>query len=343
MAVRDGRTRRFQFADGSLEARLAFIFPALAGTDFAVATTDLHGNAWNTLSVRHHRVAFRGTTVECIEKKLGKVFGVGAYESLIHARLSFLEPAERLGHARYLGRIETPTACFLYTEVVTGPRPNLTRAAAEAARGIAEMELLSAAHLRSLAAPDRFTYWRMDFFRPWSLWRPRYNPWLARYGRQLRGASQLAAVGQIAGELQPLLALFARQARKSPPCLSHLDLLSKNFIQTGHRLHLIDWGEARIGRLGFDAGSYLHRLLRDNELPAFRKTQQLFLTTYLAELPASVDPGQVRRNAAFFLALRSLCYFLREDVLREHLAAPEPIEQKLAYLAAELKQLVALP
>ncbi|HEY8356166.1 MAG TPA: hypothetical protein VIL30_01795, partial [Ramlibacter sp.] len=107
---------------------------------------------------------------------------------------------------------------------------------------------------------------------------------------------------------------------------------------TGEGLHLIDWGEARVGRFGFDAGSYLHRMLRGNELGAFGSLRDTFLESYFARLSTAVDVAQVRRNLAWFLALRSVCYFLRPELLRQHRAAPRAMEDKLALLLAGLEE-----
>jgi hypothetical protein len=321
----------------TLNARLIRIFPALRGTDFAVETSELGGNAWNTVSVLRHRIvpADGSAPLECVEKRLTKVLGIGPFEPLLQAWVSVLDAGRRLIRTAPLGVVETPLACYVYSEVVTGPHPNLGRIAAHAASGIAQMERASADLVRSLPA---FTRRRMDFFGPWSLWRPRYNVALALRRPILRRTPALDGVLQLALQLQPHVRRLAGSAQRSPCCFSHLDLLSKNIIETREGLHLIDWGEARIGRVGFDAGSYLHRLFRGNELSTFEQSRAVFMDSYLAHLPPDLDPRQVRRNALYFLTLRTLCFFLRPDVLRANAATPEVIERKLAWLLTAVEQ-----
>lgn len=320
----------FRLAAGDLEARLAAVLALPAGSRFEVQTTALGGNAWNTASVHCHRIRFADgrAPVECVEKKLRKLAGIGAFEPVMQAWVARLQREGQRLRTPHLGVIETPLATFLYSEHVSGAHAHLARMAPEAATGIAEREAASAGHLRAAPPPGA---WRMDFFRPWTLWRPRYHLGLALR----RGNASPHEVLPLVRAMRPHLRRMALEAQASPPCLSHLDLISKNLIANERGLHLIDWGEGRIGRFGFDAGSYLHRLLRANEMRVFEPARATFVQSYFAQLPAGVDAQQVRRNMLFFLALRTACYFLRPDVLR---AGAGGMEHKLAWLLAQLEQ-----
>ena len=320
--------RIFRLAAGDLRARLAAVLALPAGGGFEVQTTALGGNAWNTASVQCHRIRFTDgrAPLECVEKKLRKVLAVGAFEPVMQAWVAQLQREGQRLRTPHLGVIDTPRATFLYSQNVSGAHAHLARMAPEAGAGIAESEAASASAL--CAAPPAGA-WRLDFFRPWTLQRPRYH-----LGRALRRADDgHKEVARLVRAMQPHLQRMAREAQASPPCSSHLDLISKNLIVNERGLHLIDWGEGRIGRYGFDAGSYLHRLLRANEMRVFEAARATFLQSYFAHLPADVDARQVRRNMLFFLALRTACHFLRPDVLR---ADASGVGDKLAWLRAQI-------
>ncbi|MGV3573119.1 MAG: phosphotransferase family protein [Ramlibacter sp.] len=325
----------FRLAAGDLEARLAAVLALPPGSRFEVRTSALGGNAWNTVSVARHRIHFADgrAPVECVEKKLRKVLGVGAYEPVMQAWVARVQREGQRMRTPHLGVIETPRATFLYSENVTGAHAHLALAASECGAGVAEREAASAEHLLALPPSDAPTAWRMDFFRPWTLWRPRYNLALALRRRHATPPKVL----RLARAMQPHLRRLALQAQASPRCFSHLDLISKNLIANAQGLHLIDWGEGRIGRFGFDAGSCLHRLLRGNDLATFASARDVLLAGYFAHLPAAVDQERARNNATWFLALRTLCYFLRPEVLRQHRGAPQAIEDKLSMLLAQLE------
>lgn len=322
--------RIFRLAAGDLEDRLAAVLALPAASRFEVETTPLGGNAWNTASVLRHRIHFADgrAPVECVEKKLRKVLGVGAFEPVMQAWVAQSQGEGQRLRTPHLGVIDTPRATFLYSQNVSGAHAHLARMAPEAGAGIAEGEAASAHALH--AAPPAGA-WRLDFFRPWTLRRPRYHlePALRR-----AEAGPQREVPRLVRAMQPRLRQMAREAQASPSCSSHLDLISKNLIVNERGLHLIDWGEGRIGRHGFDAGSYLHRLLRANEMQVFEAARAAFLQSYFAHLPADVDAAQVRRNMLFFLALRTACHFLRPDVLRSD--APG-VEAKLAWLHAQIE------
>lgn len=328
--------RVFQLRAGSVNERLALLFPSLRGAAFTVDTADLAGNAWNTVSVRHHRVRLADGTqpVECIEKQLAKVAGIPPYEPRMQAWAAAFQVPGQLLRTPHLGVIDTPLSCFLYSQVVSGPHVHMVRSASEAARGIAELEAASAAQLREATGPDAAASERLDFFRPWSLWRTRYNLALALARGRLRRDPALDGILGLALQVRQALRANAQDVAGSPRCFSHLDMLSKNLIAAPTGLHLIDWGEGRVGRVGFDAGSYLHRLLRGNDPAAYDPWRNAFMGSYLAHLPAGTDQALAQRNAHWFLALRSTCYFLRPDVLRKHRAAPREVEAKLALVLA---------
>lgn len=326
----------FHLAAGDLRARLARIFPVLAGTRFSVTSTELAGNAWNTRFVRGHRiVAADGSVLACVEKKLAKVAGLAPYEARMQPAAAAVAGDASLLRVPHLGVIDTPFACFLYSELVDGPHAHLGNIAARAGRALADFEMRSAQG-QVPSMPGR----TLDFFRPWTFARPRYNLSLALRRVLSDGDSSLNQVRAIASDMAPQLRALALSARASTPCISHLDLLSKNLIEGEHGLHLVDWGEARVGRVGFDTGSYLHRLLRGNDMPVYGPWRDAFMQAYLEELPAGTA-AVAERNATYFLALRTLCYFARPDVLRQHRQAPQALEAKLSMLLAQVREAIA--
>jgi hypothetical protein len=126
---------------------------------------------------------------------------------------------------------------------------------------------------------------------------------------------------------------FDRSAATSDLVLSHLDPYDANFLRVGGRLHVIDWGEAYLGRVGFDAGSYLMRLLRIRREAQMLDQARIILGGYRNEdwltpadirsLPEAVNRIFVPRSLWYWLWPKTVERFRSEDRmpdLRERLA-----------------------
>lgn len=115
--------------------------------------------------------------------------------------------------------------------------------------------------------------------------------------------------------------------------LSHLDPYDANYLRIEGRLHVIDWGEAYLGRVGFDAGSYLMRLLRIRNQTPMLDQAKIILGRYRNEdwltpddigyLPEAINRICVPRSLWYWLWPKTVERFQREDRmsdLRERLA-----------------------
>ena len=115
--------------------------------------------------------------------------------------------------------------------------------------------------------------------------------------------------------------------------LSHLDPYDANYLRIEGRLHVIDWGEAYLGRVGFDAGSYFMRLLRIRNETQMLDHAKIILGRYRNEdwltpddtrfLPEAINRIFVPRSLWYWLWPKTVERFQREDRmsdLRERLA-----------------------
>lgn len=324
----------------SLRERLRLVLPELQNQAFSVEASKLQAKAGSLNQATRLTVRRAGgADIECVEKTIFRFPGFRPVEIAIHEELPALEAAEILRQPVLLGRIETPLAGIFHTRLVHDEGLNLREVSGEVARGIAEIEHLSHAHVAK--RQDKAFVWQLDFFQPWFLPRPRYNVRLAlwKLDRLAKRHPQADTLARRFHATIPALAGFESALREAPRCFSHLDYLRKNLMRSGGRLHLLDWGEARVGRIGFDAGAYLHALLRGTRPRRFLAEKKKFLTCYFDALDPRFRTDLTARAVTYLFTVRSLGYLLRRRVVREALEkdALDLLFQRIACIADALE------
>lgn len=153
-------------------------------------------------------------------------------------------------------------------------------------------------------------------------------------GVLIRALGPVMALDELRPGLQAdLLALgrlfdeFDAASAESGTVLSHLDPYDANVIRTDGRLQLIDWGEAYLGRVGFEAGSYLMRLLRIRDETKMLDQARVILDRYRNEdwltpediqsMPEAINRVFVPRSLWYWLWPKTVERFQREDRLSD--------------------------
>lgn len=312
----------YRWRSASLEHNLRSLMPELGHCPLTIDTRELGGNASFVNFVRHHQFVhpITGQNVELVEKSVRKLAFIGSQEARFHRAMGMLEGSQHFHHPACLGIIETPWESLIFTEFVRGKAPRMQVIARPLALGIAELEYKSHRYIEAQPLQKAPLFWSMDFYRPWFLLRPRFNfarclPALQRLGetdsrfRGLRVAFQA---------FEPLLARYAGAARHSPRCISHMDYLRKNLIVNRPRLQLIDWSEVKVGRVGFDGGTYLGNMFRRKDMSVFLSSQRRFTETYASALASDFDIEESLRNLDYMFLLNALFHCLRPETITEY-------------------------
>ncbi|WHH52213.1 phosphotransferase [Pseudomonas sp. Ap32] len=172
--------------------------------------------------------------------------------------------------------------------------------------------------------------------------RPRFN-----FARCLPALAQLEAEDErFAGFAErfqaflPLTRKMASKARRSPRCISHMDYLRKNLFIDNGQLHLIDWSEVKVGRVGFDGGAYLGSLFRRKDMKVFLASQAEFIETYRAALPERFDVELALGNLHYVFLLTALFHCLRPETVAEYKERDRMalLLEKYTYLLGLLEQ-----
>lgn len=336
-----GGKRARWLSQKALVDRLAWLLPQVAPGEINVHTTELSGNASFVQFVRLHRLTYRptGTVLHVVEKSIRKLVGISSLETRFYREGDMLKGSKHFQHPRCYGVIETPWESLIFCEYVQGLAPHMPAIAAQVAQGIAELESRTHDHLKDADLSQRWRHWQMDFFRPWYLMRPRF-----RFAQYLSYLKPLAADDPQFEGLEHRLRGFVKElhdqavrAKPTPHCFCHLDYLRKNLFLSPQGLQLIDWSEVKIGRVGFDAGSYLSAVYRRSEMPRYEQVRDLFLASYRQALDARFDIDQVMANVRYVFLLNSLWHCLRPKTIAEFQQ-----RGKLPLLAAKLRYLLAL-
>ncbi|MBF4554909.1 phosphotransferase [Pseudomonas sp. p50] len=331
----------FWLSRSTLEKRLSFLLPAYRADSFSITTADLASNASFVNYVRHHRLTdlSTGTTLDVIEKSIRKTIFITSLESRFYRERNVLGASVHFKHPPFLGVIETPWESLIFTGYVQGRPPRMSAIAKTVAPGIAEIETVTNHHLGLAAWWQAPKFWTMDFFRPWYLLRSRFN-----YERYLHSLEELARDDDRFADLprrlralRPMLRHEANGAKKSPRCFCHMDYLRKNFFLSPQGLQMIDWSEFKVGRIGFDGGSYLSAVFRRSDMERFMITRDEFLVTYLEKLDPRFDRQQVLRNLNYFFLQNSLWHFLRPKTIADHQRRGnlDLLHEKYEYLLAQ--------
>lgn len=331
-------TPLYRLAQGTLGQRLGLLLPGVDVAALRITTTELSGNASFVNYVRHHHLEHpaMGAVLDVVEKSIRKVAFISSLEARFYRERQVLEGSVHFQHPACYGLMETPWESIIFTRFVQGRAPRMHAIATRVAKGIAELEQRSAAHLAAAPPRQRFKYWQMDFFRPWYLLRPRFN--YARHFRDLRalaaGDARFNGLQEPLRALIPVLRHLARTAQASPRCFSHMDYLRKNLFVSPEGLQLIDWSEVKVGRIGFDAGSYLSGLLRRRDMASYAKAQDEFVAAYSAQVPEDPQRVAALENMRYVLLLNSLWHFLRPETAQAHRARDQMplLREKLDYL-----------
>lgn len=312
----------FRWQRGPLEHHLHALMPEWGQQALNISSQDLASNASFVNYVRHHRLTdpCSGQPVEVVEKSIRKVAFFGSQEARFHRAEGLLAGSTQFRYPACLGVIETPWESLIFTEFVRGKPPRIHAIARQLALGIAELESLSHAWLKAQPLGKAPLLWSMDFFRPWFLLRPRFNfarclPALAQLGRE---DARFAGLATRFEPFVPLIRQLASAARKSPRCISHMDYLRKNLFVDKGQLHLIDWSEVKVGRIGFDGGAYLGSLFRRKDMAVFLAAQQEFVEAYRGALAPGLDVQQALGNLRYVFLLTALFHCLRPETVKEY-------------------------
>jgi hypothetical protein len=306
----------------TLQKRLSLMLPEMDMTEVVTVSTELPSNASFVNYVRHHTLTHlpSGAVLDVVEKSIRKLGFVSSLEAGFYRERWLFADSVHFQHPPCHALIETPGESLIFTQFVKGKTPHLHAIAGHVARGIAEIESVSGQHLRNSPKTQALKYWRMDFFRPWYLLRPRFN-----FSRLLPNLSALAAQeSRFAGleaQLRPFIAQLkkmARVARRSTRCLCHLDYLRKNLFVSEQGLHLIDWSEVKVGRIGFDGGAYLSAVFRGNSVERYKHVSEEFFSVYAQALGVGADKSIAIANARYVFLLNSLWYCMREQTIAEY-------------------------
>lgn len=305
----------------TLIQRLQFLLPDLDWATTSVTTKTLPSNASFVKYVRHHQLVDTrtGQTIDLVEKSIRKIFFVPSLEARFYSEQGVLADSQYFKHPTCYGVIETPWESLIFTQFVRGRAPYMHAIGSEIGRGIAEIENLSYPHLIAKDS-DSVKYWVMDFFHPWYLLRPRFS--YARFFKNLRKLAKNDARFEGFEERMraygPQLQQLAKQAKESPKVFCHMDYLRKNLFVSPQGLQLIDWSEVKVGRIGFDGGSYLSALFRRNEMEVFFRVRDEFIQAYLDALSPDLDRLVALRNMRYVFLLSSLWHCMRPETIAEH-------------------------
>ncbi|UWH21568.1 phosphotransferase [Pseudomonas sp. HD6515] len=329
MDVMNPSTRRhpagknlYRWHAASLESHLQALAPHWGQKTLEITTEVLGANASFVNYVRHHRLKdpCTGQPVEIVEKSIRKMAFISSQEARFHRAEGMLAGSTHFHYPACIGVIDTPWESLIFTEFVRGVPPRMHAIAKQLALGIAELESLSHDYLESQPFAKAPLYWSMDFFRPWFLLRPRFNfarclPALAQLGLE---DERFAGLAERFKAFLPVTSGMAAKARRSPRCISHMDYLRKNLFVDNGQLHLIDWSEVKVGRIGFDGGAYLGSLFRRKDMKVFLAAQAEFIETYRAALLERFDVEQALGNLRYVFLLTALFHCLRPETVAEY-------------------------
>ncbi|HDS0941511.1 TPA: phosphotransferase [Pseudomonas putida] len=328
----------YRWQRAPLEQHLVDLIPHWKGKQLKIRSEELASNASFVNYVRHHSITDpnTGKPREVVEKAIRKMAFLGSQEARFHRAEGILEGSTHFHHPTCLGVIETPWESLIFTEFVRGKPPRMHAIARQLAQGIAEVEELSHGYLEGRPAHQAFLHWSMDFFRPWFLLRPRFNfarclPALEQLGKQ---DIRFAGLAQHFSGFTPLIRQLAAQARHSPRCISHMDYLRKNLFVVKGQLHLIDWSEVKVGRVGFDGGAYLGSLFRRQDMNVFLAARKDFVEAYSAALTKRFDHQEALRNLHYVFLLTALFHCLRPETIKEYQESDKMglLQEKYEYL-----------
>jgi hypothetical protein len=317
----EGGKTGFWWSQGDLVDRLSWLFPSISITDYSVESKDLTSNASFVNFVRHHRLTNikTGVRIDLIEKSVKKVALITSLESRFYRERNILMSALHFKHPVCFGVLETARESIIFTDYIAGKPPRMRVVSPQIARGIAELEYLSFCHLSRKSKTQALKYWTMDFFRPWYLLRPRFS-----FHRLWGNLARLVERDdQFKGIEAPLRALgdkvksLEQSAKSTPRCFSHMDYLRKNLFITPSGLQLIDWSEVKVGRIGFDAGSFLASSFRRSEMGRYEALRDSFLTSYEESLDPQFSISDALQNARYIFLLTALWQCMRPETIQE--------------------------
>lgn len=312
----------FCLTNKTLLKRLSLLFPDVDMAEVNIVSTELCGNASFVNYVRRHQLTHipSGAMMDLVEKSIRKLCFISSLEATFYRERHVLANSQYFQHPRCYGLIETPWESLIYVQYVHGHAPRMQEIAGDVARGIAEIESLSHRHLQASPRNAAARYWQMDFFRPWYMLRPRFNhPRLFIHLRTL--ALEDDSFDQLESRLRrliPQLRAMALTAKRSPRCFCHLDYLRKNLILSEQGLHLIDWSEVKVGRVGFDAGAYLSALFRRSTMAQYLTARDEFLSVYQQALEPGFDRSLTLNNVRYVFLLNTLWYCMRPQTIDEY-------------------------
>ena len=317
-----GSKNHYRWQRASLEQNLRILMPQWDGKALEISSQTLASNASFVNYVRHHRLEdpCTGQPVELVEKSIRKVAFIGSQEARLHRADGIFRGSTHFRHPACFGVIETPWESLIFTEFVRGKPPCMHAIARQLALGIAELESQSNNYLTHQPLSQKPLLWSMDFFRPWFMLRPRFNfdrflPALEQLGQE---DERFAGLCRNFKALIPRLKKLGSQARRGTRCICHMDYLRKNLFLITGQLHVIDWSEGKVGRIGFDAGAYLGSLFRRTEIMTFLNARAEFIAQYRESLATRFDATEALTNMRYIFLMTALYHCLRPETITEH-------------------------
>lgn len=298
-----------------------------------------HGGRQVEAVIRHRRLEpVDGEAQWLVEKRLtASRFGPPARELFFYSRIApfiRLKPLDlpRLYYAGRVGRAD-----YLLLEWLEGDTPRLSKELQRLGRGIATLEASSSRWLASLPREERTRLEPLNFFRSW--WQRggfRYA-YVLYLPRTMLRRGLLMSQRRRFFRVAKLLFRLERRVRRDPACVCHLDLSGKNLILGEDRLSVIDWGEACLGRPGFDVGALLALLARRSPQRHHERARGRLLKTHEAALVKRAPEllAAARRGRAYYMACSLLFYLARGEHAERDVWLLELIEEDLEAALAE--------
>jgi hypothetical protein len=217
---------------------------------------------------------------------------------------------------------------LLHIEHLDGPPPKHLRELGDVGGLIARVEATTNRLLKARRTEiDRTT----DFYLSGDCHGPRYNIASIASAYTRNNPPPFREFEDIVRECATSIEQNEAMLMKAEPVLSHLDHFLKNFIRSGGRLFLIDWGEGYIGRPGFDAGCFLMILLRSYDVYRFESEAKEFCRSYLTRTVGGPQSNVIAAINRVFLP-RSLWYLLRPDIVSGFQASGKLEEWRTKFL-----------
>lgn len=242
---------------------------------------------------------------------------------------------------KYYGSKTTRHGTRIFLEHVQGPHPDLAKSAANIAKCIAYIERTTSERIYRWSFLKSRGYIFFDFFfsnNPRKIL-PQFDYIEIRKLQEniQKTTGQSMELLTMINPIVRFLNSAGYAIKERQKCFSHLDFRAQNLINSEGTLYLLDWGSAKIGRLGFDAGAYLAAMLMRQGVEPFTRTASHFLSVYKDAISPYFPWASVRENCNYIFLSRALLYFLKPTVIARHINS-----SRIDTLISKQKYLISL-